>query len=273
MDQSNNRIQRSPVSNQSCASDSVLESLLPVDPSEIVFHQPARGINLTFGSASVMSTGRLRAAFCFVRPLSGGGWRDSLSAMGTLLRAGCDVLREQAPGTHGLVPASEDRSSTEWRDCVQGTCGRRFVKEVGGSRWRLRTDASAVADEGRVLGSLCDEPHEWTLALAGADRSTNSNAFARLSVVAGCCGMGCLAVGLARPQRVRPSAPKLEILTSASAHYGCVTFDGDIPFSNQPARRVTDFLQARRSQESPPWTVLWTVLSRSLPDSSSSIYY
>src|SRR5271166_7192657 len=27
--------------------------------------------------------------------------------MGTLLRAGCDVLREQAPGTHGLVPASE----------------------------------------------------------------------------------------------------------------------------------------------------------------------
>src|SRR5271166_6939204 len=35
--------------------------------------------------------------------------------MGTLLRAGCDVLREQAPGTHGLVPASEDRCSKEWR--------------------------------------------------------------------------------------------------------------------------------------------------------------
>ena len=58
--------------------------------------------------------------------------------------AGCDVLREQAPGTHGLVPASADRNLGRiGGDYRHNTCQRQFVK------WQL--DACPDAERITVL--------------------------------------------------------------------------------------------------------------------------
>ena len=85
--------------------------------------------------------------------------------MGTVLSSGCDVLREQAPGTHGLVPASEGSRL----DGMAGTGNT--IRVVG----RASSKASSTGTSGgRACPDYSERCQYRRADLILAERFTNS---------------------------------------------------------------------------------------------------
>jgi hypothetical protein len=71
--------------------------------------------------------------------------------------SGCDVLREQASGTHGLAPASADRSSGNGGTYTHGTGDRPLVNMM-----RLDGQTAGLDQLNSAAGAITPGLRDWT---------------------------------------------------------------------------------------------------------------